>query len=898
MSQLDLFAPERPTALTNDYRHGLNDRQWEAVEVPADKAVQVLAGAGTGKTELISRRFVKLVKDLKANGIRRPQDRILVVTFTSEAALSMRARIQQALADNGEEGLGADAWIGTFHQLAGRMLRSHPLETQLPPDFTILNSLEQQVLFARVMQRVQAGEAENLHDVLSEAGLSGTLPPEALSIAALQQLGFLGIEHLLAPERMALLINRIKTSGLTPQQFYGLAMAQSAGLTDALRHLPVPHDPAFGGLENIQQKLDAWRAHLDPWVHPGWDPRREAEQQIARRGDKPTPGKYKDACKFLANFLLVSRTFEPLTPDFSSLDRSLALEQSLIGLIAAVHALYQHTLRQQRACDFDDLINHAIHLLDRHPGLQAHYQGLFEAIIVDEFQDSNGSQLRLLELLSRDPPNLTVVGDEKQSIYAFRFAQPENLDLIFRNKPCHRVSLQINYRSTPPVLAVANALTPLLTERGDQTLTPCDSQAGQEAPPVTWVNLDERLDTGRTDRQGEVILAHPPIWLQKDREARFIAVEIARLAASGEARFEDIAVLVKSHAKAEAIQAALSEFNIPSVRQKNLGFFEEGVIKDAMALLRLMRNLGEDKALVRILQGRLNHRQIRSLVQLKKKLEVPSLFEVCRQLGENPALAGQLPPGVQQAVASLADNLLAVRKQQARLSPVQLFHKLARQVGLIHPATPEWQKKQQRTTLRTLEKMLYLFGHNRPLAPTLDEVIETLERHRDNPNQELPVAEVMRGENAVQIMTVYAAKGLEFPVVFAAYTEAARSARTEDSLLLFDPQYPGKAGYGLILGRLGRAPTLKKELYQAGWLKPRSRTEQQRVFYVALTRAKQRLYVIRCGQSEEWTAPDGFPRHAIRVLSQSDHAEALSPYFDADPAAIRAQMDALLATPG
>lgn len=894
--QMDLFAtPPAPEASPwPDVLAGLNEAQRRAAEVPADRAVQVLAGAGTGKTELISRRFVKLVRELKERGIHRPEDRILVVTFTKDAALSMRERIHHQLIQAGEEGLSPQAWIGTFHQLAGRLLRTHPLELALPPDFAILNSLEQQVLFGRVMQQVLAGEASDIAEALADHALAGEIPADILSVEQLQASGLEELERLFATERMGPLINRIKTAGLSPREFLEQATRQAERLTERLKSLPMPHDRDRNGVENICMKLEAWRQALADWVHDGWDPVNEAEERILRKGDKPTPGKYKDAHKTICEFYLAGRTFEPLTPDTALLDEQLRIEKLLIRQVTAIYALYQHTLKQEGACDFDDLINSAIRLLEEYPGLKARYRQLYEAIIVDEFQDSNGSQLRLLQALMRENPNITVVGDEKQSIYAFRFAQPENLDLIFRDLPCERVSLQTNYRSIPPVLAVANALTERITQRAHQTLTPCDKHQDKAQPRVVWLDLDARLDTGRVDRQQNPVLAHPPIWEQKDREARFIAVEIARLVSAGEARFEDIAVLVKSHAKAEAIQQVLAEFNIPSIRQKNLGFFQEGVIKDAMALLRLMRSLSDDKALVRILQGKLNHKQIRQLALLKKTLEAGSLFEVCLQLDENPALSEVFPEPLRRALADLARNLLDLKKRHARLSPVQLFHQLAARVGIIDPAAPEWLKKQQRTTLRTLEKMLTLFGQNRPLMPTLDEVIETLERYRDNPQQELPVSEVMSGEDAVKIMTVFAAKGLEFPVVFAAYTEVARSARSEDTTLLFDPQYAGKAGFGLMLGRTGKKASLKKELYQAAWQKCRSRTEQQRIFYVALTRAEERLYVIRCGQSEDWTAPGEYPASAMTRLSQTDDEDLLErEYWMADPAEIRERMDRL-----
>lgn len=908
--QLDLFAAQPETVIQPEqsvqasatdsnelsYLTGLNERQLDAVLTPADQALQVLAGAGTGKTELISRRFVKLVKDFRTAGIPRPEERILVVTFTSDAAMSMRERIHQRLMSNDEEGLGPDAWISTFHQFCMRLLRAHPLEVGLPPDFVILNSLEQQVLFNRVVHGVLAGDYADISPVLQKMGLQNQLSADVLSMPALQTCGLDDLEELLEPARVYKLVNRIKTAGLSPLEFLQTALAQSRRLTKRLKSLPVPHDKDLKGLDNILPKMTTWIDCLAPWAHDGWDPLREAEEKAENSGKKITPATYKDALPGLAKLYLLPRTFEPQTPDFTVLDETLSLEETTIYLMTAIYALYQQALLAQGACDFDDLINHSIGLLRRYPDLQERYRQKFEAVIVDEFQDSNGSQLRLLELLVRDGSrNLTVVGDEKQSIYAFRFAQPENLDLIFRHGPYKRVNLQTNYRSRPPVLNVANHLTDRITAKANQRLLPSEANQAYQEPSVTWVNLDGMMEDAESGK-----LAHQPVAIQKDAEAIYIAVEIARLIQAEACRFKDIAILVKSHAKAEAIQMQLADLNIPAIRQKNLGFFQEAVIKDALALLRLMQSTSDDLSLVRILQNKLNHKQLRDLMQLKHSLlkqtaadsvGAASLFEVCLFLHTNPQLLPSFPDYLSEAVGDLAYQLLEIRKQKARLSPVQLFLKLAKVVGLIDPATPEWQQKQQRITLRTFEKLLYLFSQNKPIRPTLDEVIETLEQYAADPSQELPVSEELSGEDAVRIMTVFASKGLEFPVVFVAYTEMARSIGNDDSRVLFDPQYAGKSGFGLILGKANGHANLKKEIYQKCWLSPRSKMEQQRVFYVALTRARERLYVIRCGQSHTWTAPDDYPTDAVQVISEQRHEDVLTEqYWQADFESLRQTM--------
>jgi ATP-dependent exoDNAse (exonuclease V) beta subunit len=228
-----------------------------------------------------------------------------------------------------------------------------------------------------------------------------------------------------------------------------------------------------------------------------------------------------------------------------------------------------------------------------------------------------------------------------------------------------------------------------------------------------------------------------------------------------------------------------------------------------------------------------------------------------------------------------------------------IFRSLARVLGLIDIRLPEWRRKADRIRLRTFEKLLHAISlTTRRIGqppPAFEEVMDRLEGYAANPRLDLPVSEDPGNEDAVRIMTIYAAKGLEFPVVFAACTEQGRVSRGgDDAAILFDPQYEGKNGFGLILGNVDGQPNLKREVYRKCWLEPRAAREEQRVFYVALTRAKERLYIIRSSQSFPWTDPDDYPHRAIRVLSETRDAELLETrYWQADPEAIRREMEIL-----
>ena len=930
-----VFAESETTA----YLEGLNERQRQAVLVAPNCPLQVLAGAGTGKTELISRRFAHLVHTLQAQGISNPTERILVVTFTVDAANAMRTRIQQRLSHDPHASprLSVNHWIGTFHQICMRIIRQHPLEVGLPPQFSVLNPLEQDRLFQGVMQQVFAGQYVNLMDLFQRYELPSSLSPQVLAHSHLQATGIRDLEALLEPSRLLRLINRIKSAGLSPAEFRETARRQSKDLTQALLNLPIPHEKSLKAVDNLRLKIAAWRDTLRPWSATGWDPARMAEEKAALEGrdpDRMTASLYKAELPGLVTMHLAPRTFEPIASDPELLETAFGQELALIDIISGIYVLYQEALLAQGACDFDDLINHATRLLSQSAiGEKARQR--FEAVIVDEFQDSNGSQLRLLSLLTRPHAgNLTVVGDEKQSIYGFRFAQPENLDLIFQvnslsreeretnenipiQQEAQRISLQTNYRSTPPVLMLANHLTDRLTTTSDSHLYP--AQTLPEAPLVIGLSLDAPPDQNALALESSDIdfilpnegaknttdstskkIPHKSIDEQRLLESRFIAVEISRLAQNENCQFSEIAILVSSHGRAAEIQRVLTDYGIPSVRQKNLGFFADPIIKTAMALLRLLRKPSDVTSLTRILQSKLNPKQIRSVLmwalQTVKSGEVRTITEACALLKTAPECLPSVSMAVAEAVGDLANHVCKVRRMRFELTAEALFERLAHPLGLIDSRLPEWRQKEQRIRLNTLNKLLQALRlAGGPSAPLFDDWMDTLECYAADPSLDLPVTEDPGDEDAVRIMTIFAAKGLEFKVVFAACTEIARLNRGGDGpTLTFDPQYTGKNGFGLILGKVNGQPNIKQEIYRKCWAAPRAERETQRVFYVALTRARERLYIIRGSRSFPWTDPSEAPPEAIRVLSEIRDADYLhAHYWGIDSQATRHTMEAL-----
>lgn len=867
------------TALPPSYLADLNPEQRQAVEAPRLEAVKVLAGAGTGKTKLIAHRFVKLVSELTALEIDRPQDRILTVTFTDEAAKELRSRIHQALLDMQLEGLGEEAYISTFHRFCMRVIKQHPETLGLPANFEILEPASTRKLFTRILEDIKCGTYADLTHVFNQYQLSDLIPADILSLERLKSLPLDGIAEFLS--RIPKLVNRIKSAGLSPREFQTLSSAQSTALSDCLKNLPLGEPFSGEAFDSIRTYCAAWKKALSGWAAESWNPLGiESGYNELKEKDYYSQIDFISKGLNLLKWTPGKKRYLPFMPDYTLLDEATDIEQQLIPVIAATYALYLYELKALGSVDFDGLIQGTIQLLSEHPTLRQYYQNYFEAIIVDEFQDSNGSELKLLKLLLKEAaPNLTVVGDEKQSIYGFRFSQRENMDLVFGQHSHTGIHLHTNYRSLPPILAVANKLTLSLSENNAaQQLRACDKHALKENPMVSWITLGVPIEPPPL-KEGETYKKPRPeaIGSVKIKEARFIAVEIARLVEEEGVSYGDIAILVKKHHKCEGLQAAMQALGIPSVRKKNMGFFQEAVIKDAMALMQLAATPEAETPLIRILQSKLSHQQLRQLTRIRRTLKADSLLETLSLLTSteyqgywHTAPTTAFSPELITALENLAAEIETAAELAETVSPVELFRHLGRRLGLILPSEPPETQQQKFAHLKLFEKLIMQIEAGLGPSFSIEDVVAALEEYRSDTDLPLPEPDADTRQNAVQMMTVHGSKGLEFPVVFVAYSEEGRLPKLDDSRLLFDPQFQGKEGFGLIFSTGFGGGAVKKEVYKKIWHQPRLEEEEKRLFYVALTRAKERLYVLRAQQSFDWSGPEAYKTSSMVILNEMD----------------------------
>ena len=445
------------------------------------------------------------------------------------------------------------------------------------------------------------------------------------------------------------------------------------------------------------------------------------------------------------------------------------LRQQKIG---AAYKLYQSELKKADAMDFDDIINNTVLLLETHSDVREYYQRRFRYVMVDEYQDTNHAQFRLTALLAGTRKNICVVGDDDQSIYRFRGATIENILNFESQYPGTKViRLEQNYRSTQTILDAANAVIANNTQRKGKNLWTANG-TGEK------VVVDTAYD--------------------EQEEARFIADAIAENVAKKTFTFSDHAVLYRMNAQSNAVESALVRAGIPYRVIGGFRFYERAEIRDALAYLTVVNNPGDNLRLRRIInvpKRGIGETSVNRAFEIATGLGV-SLFEVISHADEYELLRRSAPK--MMAFAELIADLHA-RADTLHLD--ELFKEILTRTEYLEELKTDVEKGPER--IENISELLsnlltYETEHDEAtLADFLEEV--ALMTDIDNYNAQA---------DAVVLMTLHSAKGLEFPVVFIPGME--------------EGIFPGM-----------------QSMYSPGEVE-----EERRLAYVGITRAKKKLYLI------------------------------------------------------
>ena len=401
----------------------------------------------------------------------------------------------------------------------------------------------------------------------------------------------------------------------------------------------------------------------------------------------------------------------------------------------AVYEAYEEQCRRAGLVDFAELLLRAHELWLQQPQLLAHYQQRFQHILVDEFQDTNTIQYAWLRVLAGDRANITMVGDDDQSIYGWRGARVENLQRFEKDFPGARtLRLEQNYRSTGTILKAANALIAHNDGRLGKNLW----TAGSEGEPI-------RLYAA----------------LNEHDEARFVIEQIQGLIDKGAAR-SDIAILYRSNAQSRVFEERLLQCAIPYRVYGGLRFFERQEIKDALAYLRLCENRADDASFDRIVNHPPRGIGERTLAEVRDRarLDKVSLWAAAQALQQTDVLSGR----ARNALDGFFTLLETLAAASAGLGLAEQVEHVVACAGLKdHYAKEKGEKGQAR-----LENLDELVNAAREFVYEADddEQLEPLAAFLSHAALEAGEGQADQWQDCVQLMTLHSAKGLEFDNVF------------------------------------------------------------------------------------------------------------------------------------
>ncbi|MGH2978382.1 MAG: ATP-dependent helicase, partial [Solirubrobacterales bacterium] len=402
---------------------------------------------------------------------------------------------------------------------------------------------------------------------------------------------------------------------------------------------------------------------------------------------------------------------------------------------ADVYELYEKRIHEMNAVDFDDLLFRTVNLLELFEDVAERYRQAFRWLLVDEYQDTNHAQYRLLQLLAGEERNVCVVGDDDQSIYSFRGADINNILDFERDFPgAHVVKLEQNYRSTQTILSVANAVVA--------------NNEGRK-PKELW----SECGTGDPVRVAELEDEHA--------EARYVASEIERLADEGTARGE-IAIFYRTNAQSRVLEDTLVRANVAYQVIGGTKFYERAEIKDALAYLTLLTNPADSVSFARVVNT--PRRGIGQTTVSRVLAHANTMGEPVMEIAAVPEMVPGLGPAAVKALDRFASIVERLRELTEHSSVGDLLESLLQETGYVEALEAERTIEAQ----GRVENLQELVGVAREFdanwegergLPGLAEFLQQLSLYSEQ--------DALRdGESTVTLMTLHNAKGLEYPVVF------------------------------------------------------------------------------------------------------------------------------------
>ncbi len=795
----------------------LTPTQQQAVCAPT--SVVVTAGAGTGKTHMLAQRYLYYLREKEQSPLQ-----VVAVTFTNKAADELRSRIRSLVKEQLPQGQDIlaeleAAPISTLHSLAARICREHPQKADVPPDFEILDEQEGKLWQLQVREQAIANLPLRLFEKIPYSLLKKVIhsllddpisASEALALAEEKNtINF-------AKKRQKQLWKNLRSS--SPWQEAKEILFQYSGSEN-------------DSLEQSRQTAVAAMAALEAEETPSVENLDAICKIDLRKGSKKKwqVGEFEEVKKALKN---LKETIKEALKD--GLGQSLVADEQLAAALPSLKEAFElvseeiaAARKQTRKLGFADLEAQALQALQSEE-VRQYYHRRWQVFLVDEFQDTNPVQARLLEYLTKTA-EMTVVGDEKQSIYGFRRADVR-VFREFRDKIVAaggtEVNLQQSFRTHAGLVDSINRIfTPILAE-DHQDLTAFRQQAPQQPPHVevaTVTGSDKEITIDQRRRVEANYIAEK-IRAVLDRETPIYdsKLQTERAIAAG-----DIAILARSWAPLEIYAEALAAAGIPAAIVGGENLLQTRVAKDVLALLRFLADARDDVALVALLRSPFFAVSDRVLYEIANNNNGSEFWWQRLQTCQHPEISQPL---------SVLKKLRTLRQGSGQGDrniepPSRLLQLADYHTGYTAVITnlPDAQRREAdwrgfRDLVRRLE------------TGNLD-VFTVVRRLRSLEAAEIAIPRLpLEIENAVSLMTVHRAKGLEWPWVIVADLSRKENNRSED--IYFDPEYGVALKFPNTTDKNSQSQLYR---FLESQQKQQEEMEAKRLLYVALTRSRDFL---------------------------------------------------------
>lgn len=822
--------------------------------------VSLLAGAGSGKTYVLMKRFVQILRsDLSVNPTN-----IVAITFTRKAADEIKGRVRQAVGECVEQAqtdLERLRWqehlqkvesapISTIHSLCNRILRDNPVETQLDPEFTILEDFEAQDFFKETLQqylRKNIKENAALRRLVQTYGVNSFV----------NQVTALGdkLSELVRDDNLAEPYLKAKEELPALQQKLFAAVREVIEAREAL-----------GAKTKGRQTLTEAAGLLD-----------EMQKQLLA----PEPD-----CSLLDASGVVKVSGKALAAELTNLKnlrqelnhvilnaKGCDLVQDWLAVLQEFYACLSARKQENNVLFNDDLDLLAIEHLQKNEALRQKYQERYKYIMVDEFQDTNERQRQLIYLLCGNKldgkNNLFIVGDVKQSIYRFRHADVSVFNRVkedIAQNAGQNLGMKTNFRSTQSIVESCNtAFCQLMDLPEEEICLEHHEGANTGGAKVCLLQVPYK---SKDDDLG----AKEDKW-QKEAEA--IAAYLQQELPKVEPQLRpgaSKAILLRAMTHCEILRQTLQGYGINCVVVKGKGFYEQQEVLDILNLLAALHNRYASLELAGALRSNYFGLDDATLTQLFWQTENDKpLWDVLQAVGSGE-LQLNLPPEQQALAMQAAERLRSLRQAAALMALPELFAQLWSELKPEFVLSQQENGPSKLANVKKLRRLAQQYCQTKQAS--LAEWLQNVKDLRASSSKE-PAATV-QADDELQIMTIHNSKGLEFDLVILPQLDKSVKGDTASIKYL-----PGKEGEQGLLGI--KVPDKEMQLQNSGvyeLAKARDseleEEESRRLLYVAMTRAKKQLVMVGT------VAEEKLPEAVIGLPSAKGWWQQLQAVYEVD----------------